>query len=125
LGSLLVQRIRRMTIIVSNSGRGAAITNVKVDVKAPVGWDVFIEPKEISAIQPKESGIVVLKVKVPIDTLPSEYKLQVNVKSDQTTVKEEFKVTVKEKSYSLIWGSLIVSASILSLVLIFRKFGRK
>ncbi|AEA46298.1 NEW3 domain-containing protein [Archaeoglobus veneficus] len=118
-------KVSEFKLIITNSGKGAAITNVKIDVRAPAGWDVFIEPKEIPAIQPGESMVTMLRVVVPADTIPSEYKLEVHVKSDQSAVQEDLRVVVKEKSYSLILGGMIILVSIVSLVLIFRKFGRK
>ncbi|HIE13839.1 TPA: hypothetical protein EYP70_01055 [Candidatus Bathyarchaeota archaeon] len=112
-------------IIIANSGRGAPITNIKIDAAAPVGWEVFIEPEEIPAIQPGDSKNVIIMVLPASDTIPSEYKVQVEVTSDQSAVKEDFRVVVKERSYSPLVGGLVILASLISLILIFRKFGRK
>ncbi len=111
--------------VIMNSGTGVSITNISIDVSAPKGWKVEVEPSHIPVIKPLEPREITVKVRIPPDSVPSEYKLGIKAVSDQVASKSEVKIIVKEKSYTAIIGGAIVIGAIVGLVLIFRKFGRR
>ncbi|RLI76294.1 hypothetical protein DRP05_13190 [Archaeoglobales archaeon] len=110
--------------ILRNVGRGATLTNINLTVSTPSNWKVSINPSSIPALEAGNSMPVKITAYIPADTLPSEYKLRVNIKSDQVNEQEEFRVIVKERSYAGIIGGAIIIAA-LGLTVIFRKFGRR
>ena len=115
----------KLRFLLMNSGRGTSVTNVKVKVESPSGWSASAEPSQIAALKPGGDVMVTVNAIVPHDALPSEYRLKVKAESDQTSLQEEFKVVVKEKSNATIFGGAIIVISALTLLLIYRKFGRR
>ncbi len=67
--------------ILRNVGRGATLTNINLTVSAPSNWKVSINPSSIPALEAGNSIPVKITAYIPVDTLPSEYKLRVNIKS--------------------------------------------
>ncbi len=111
--------------MVGNYGRGVTLTNVNISVSTPRGWIVTVTPNEILSLSPGETIPIKVRIHVPPDAIPSEYRIEFAVKSDQTQTKEEIKVIVKEKSYTTIIGIVVVVAAVLFLVYVFRKVGRR
>ncbi len=120
-----VGEIKNINAVLRNIGRGATLTNVNISVEAPHGWKISVDPSIIPAIEPYESVPVKITVSIPPDTIPSEYRLKVNILSDQIESSEELKIVVKERSYAHIIGAAIIFAAIAGVLLIFRKFGRR
>ncbi|MET1125168.1 MAG: NEW3 domain-containing protein [Archaeoglobaceae archaeon] len=120
-----VGEIRDINAIVRNVGRGATLTNVNISVEAPRGWEVDVRPSVVPAIEPYEGVPVKITVSVPPDAIPSEYKLKVEITSDQTGSTEELRIVVREKSYATVIGVAIVIAAVAGVLLVFRKFGRR
>jgi len=108
-----------------NVGKGAMLTNINISVESPPNWKVDVKPSQIPALEAGDGVLVKISAHIPPDTIPSEYKLKVNIKSDQAEIKEDLKVIVTEKSYSAIIGAIIIIASLAGLVVIFKKFGRR
>ena len=114
-----------MELIVSNSGLGGTITNIKPGVSAPSGWNARLSPKEVASLKPGESETFTIKITPPGDIETSDYKVTVNVKSDQLAQEEIFRIIVKESSNVPLYGALIIIVVVLSLFFVFRKFGRR
>jgi uncharacterized membrane protein len=115
----------KLRFLLMNSGRGASITNLKVEADAPTGWSASAEPSQIAALMPGDSVMVTLNAVIPPDAIPSEYRLKVKAEGDQTSLQEEFRVVVKEKSNAAIIGGAIILLSLLTLFVIYRRFGRR
>ena len=115
----------KLRFLLMNSGRGASITNPKVDAEASSGWSVSAEPSQISSLKPGDSVMVTVSAAVPPDALPSEYRLKVKAESDQTSPQEEFRVIVKERSNAALIGGAVIALSVLLLLVVYRKFGRR
>lgn len=120
-----VGEVRSINAVIRNIGRGATLTNVNISAEAPRGWKVDIYPSSVPAIEPYERVPVKITVNVPPDTIPSEYKLKVDIMSDQIKSTEELRIIVKEKSYAAVIGAAIIIAAIAGVLLIIRKFGRR
>ncbi len=118
-------KVVELRFLLMNSGRGASVTNLRIDAEVPSGWSVSAEPSQISALMPGDSVMVTVSTVIPSDTLPSEYKVKVKAEGDQTSLQEEFKVVVKEKSNAALIGGAVIVISFLVLLVIYRKFGRR
>ena len=112
-------------LITSNSGLGGTITNVKPEISAPSGWTARLSPKEVASLKPGQSETFIIKITPPGDIETSDYKVTVNVKSDQLEKEEVFRIMVEESSNIPIYGALIIVSVILSLALMFKKYGRR
>lgn len=117
--------VATLKFLLVNSGRGASIINLKVNAEAPSGWSVSVEPSQISALMPGDSVRVTVSAAVPPDAIPSEYRLKVMAESDQTSLQEDFRIIVKERSNAALIGGAVIASSFLLLLLIYRKFGRR
>ncbi len=111
--------------ILINAGTGATLTNINISVDAPSNWRVSVTPSSIPALKAGERLPIRIVAYIPPDTLPSEYRLRVNIKSDQVEKMDEIRVIVKETSYATVIGGGVIAAALLCLVIVFRKFGRR
>jgi len=119
-GDSLTFRIR-----LTNTGNAGTLTNVKTTVSAPDGWNAQITPETVSGIAPGESADVTLKIVPPGNIVASEYKITVKVASDQTEVKDDFRVQVKEQSLVAVFGILALILVAGSVYYLFRKYSRR
>ncbi|WP_202319929.1 COG1470 family protein [Archaeoglobus neptunius] len=110
---------------VTNAGRGAKLTNVKVNLELPEGWEGKVEPELIPVLGPGDDGIVNLKIKVPANAKPSEYRVTVKVLSDQIDTTDRISVIVRERSYATYVGLGIIAVALISLILLIKKVGRR
>jgi uncharacterized membrane protein len=110
--------------ILRNSGT-SSVTNINFTITPPSKWDVEIEPPFIPAIEPYDSHPITMRIHIPSDQIPGEYKIKLTIKSDQTSMEEQIRVIVKEKSSASIIGGAIILLAIVALAFIFKKFGRR
>ncbi|HEX3001427.1 MAG TPA: NEW3 domain-containing protein, partial [Methanoregula sp.] len=119
-GDSLMFKIR-----LTNTGNAGTLTNVKTTVLAPDGWNAQIIPETIAGIAPGESADVTLKIVPPGNIVASEYKITVKVTSDQTEVKDDFRVQVKEQSLVAVFGILALILVAGGVYYLFRKYSRR
>ena len=112
-------------ITVANGGDAGALTNVKIDVGAPEGWEAEITPKTVASIQPDEKNTITIKVTPPANIVASEYKITVKVTSDQTEQSDEFHILIKEQSMIAGVGVLVVGLVCGGVYYMFRKYKRR
>ncbi|ADN36081.1 Alpha-galactosidase, NPCBM associated NEW3 domain protein [Methanolacinia petrolearia DSM 11571] len=114
-----------LSMTISNKGSGEALTNVRVEVSAPDGWNVRTTPTTIPSIQPGEKATVNLKVTPPANIAASDYKISVKVISDQEEDTEEIKIIVSESSLVGIFGVLLLAGACFGVYYYFRKHERR
>jgi uncharacterized membrane protein len=112
-------------MILSNAGEGTVLTNINIGTNAPSNWWIDVRPSKIPALKEGEDVIVKINSYIPEDTIPSEYKLKITIESDQTTMNEELKIIVTEKSYTTIIGGMITITALTGLLIAFKKLGRR
>ncbi|MFA5268114.1 MAG: NEW3 domain-containing protein [Methanoregula sp.] len=112
-------------IRVTNAGNAGTLTNVKTTVSAPDGWNAEISPETIAGIPPGGSSDVQLRIVPPGNIVASEYKITVKVASDQTTVKDDFRVVVKEQSLVAVFGIALLLLISGGVYYMFRKYSRR
>lgn len=110
---------------VVNSGRGVTLTNVKVKLELPQGWSGEVSPEVIPSVKPGERGEVNLRIRVPPDAKPSEYRITVETTSDQVTMSDRISVVVGESSAATFVGLGIIAVTILALIILIKKVGRR
>ena len=114
-----------LSMTISNKGSGEALTNVRVEVSAPDGWNVRTTPSTIPSIQPGQKAVVNLKVTPPANIAASDYKISVKVISDQEEDTEEIKIIVSESSLVGIFGVLLLAGACFGVYYYFRKHERR
>lgn len=112
---------------IKNSGVGATLTNIRVSVTLPNSdWTLEdISPELIPSLRAGESYPVSMRISIPADASPSEYKLTVTASADQTQTSERITFVVQEKGYSTFLGLGIIIASLVGLYFLVRKVGRR
>lgn len=110
---------------ISNNGNGEALTNVQTEVTTPDGWSVQVSPEEITSIEPGDKQTVFLTVIPPANIAASEYKISLNVVSDEEEEGDDIRIIIKENSYVGILGILLLLAVIGGVFYFFRKHARR
>lgn len=112
---------------IKNSGAGTTLTNIRVSAVLPnSAWTLEdISPELIPSLKAGESYPVVIKISIPSDASPSEYKITVTVVSDQIETSERITFVVQEKGYSTFLGLGIIVASLVGIYFLIRKVGRR
>ena len=110
---------------VSNSGLGGTVTLIKPEISAPDGWSARVSPKEVTSLSPGESEIFLIKITPPVDIATDDYRVTVDVKSDQLEESVDYRIMVRDTSNIPLYGLLIVIAALASLFVMFRKYGRR
>jgi uncharacterized membrane protein len=110
---------------VANAGTGGALTNVGINMSAPEGWRVTVDPASVASLEPGERATVKVTVVPPADIVAGEYKIVAAVKSDQARGDDEYRIVVKEQSYVAVLGLLVMAGIAAGLWYMFRKYGRR
>ncbi|AEC52865.1 hypothetical protein PNA2_1951 [Pyrococcus sp. NA2] len=103
----------------------APITNIKVEVEGPQGWDIKVDPSQIPSLSPKDRESVRLSIKVPEGTTAGDYRIKITVKSDQTEWSDVLRVVVRQKSTSTYLGIVILILAFGFVVFMVRRVGRR
>jgi uncharacterized membrane protein len=112
-------------IRLTNAGNAGSLTNVKTTIAAPDGWNAEITPETVAGIPPGESADVSVRIVPPGNIVASEYKITVKVTSDQTEVKDDFRVQVKEQSLVAVFGIMLLALIAGAVYYMFRKYSRR
>jgi|GEM_PF-4696462 len=112
-------------IYISNSGNGGALTNVYPDITAPSGWIVSSSPNSTNTIKAGQMQEFTISVQSPGNIAPSDYDVNVVVKSDQAQSSEDFRITIASSSIIPYIGGGIILVIVVGLVLMYRKYGRR
>ncbi|MEN6611082.1 MAG: NEW3 domain-containing protein [Methanoregulaceae archaeon] len=112
-------------LTISNAGTAGALTNIKVSISAPDGWNADVDPETIAGIEPGVSAKVNVRIVPPADIVASDYKVNVKVVSDQTEKSDDFRVVVHEQSFFTILGIGIIVLIGGGVYLAFRKYNRR
>jgi uncharacterized membrane protein len=113
-------------IYVTNSGDGGALTNVYPDITAPSGWVVSSSPNSTNSIAAGSTQTFEITVQSPGDIVASDYDVDVNVMSDQSSSgATDFRITIATSSIIPYVGGGIILVVIVGLALVYRKYGRR
>lgn len=110
---------------ITNNGNGDALTKVQTVVTTPDGWSVDVSPEEITSIGPGEKKTVTVTVVPPANIAASEYKITLNVVSDEEEESDDIRIIIKEQSYVGIIGILLLGVIAGGVFYFFRKHARR
>ena len=112
-------------VYVTNTGNGAALTNVGLETKAPEGWLVQVSPNSTNSIKAGQSQTFRVKVTPPGNIVASDYDVTIKAKSDQATKEKDYRITITVDSYIPYIGGAIILVVVGALFLVYRKYGRR
>lgn len=111
---------------VKNTGVGTTLTNIKISASVPSGWEILdVQPELIPSLKAGESKPVNIKISIPADASPSEYRMTMSLSADQTSTTERITVIVQEKGYATFLGLAIIAISLFGLYVIVKRIGRR
>lgn len=112
-------------VYVTNTGNGAALTNVFLDIKAPTGWLIQVTPNQTNSIKAGGSQTFRVQVTPPGNLVASDYDITIMAKSDQAEKEKDYRVTITVDSYIPYIGAATIGLVLVGLVLIYTKYGRR
>jgi len=110
---------------VSNAGTGGTLTNIGINMSAPEGWRVTVDPASVASLDPGERATMQVTVVPPADIVAGEYKVVAAENSDQAEVEDEYRIVATEQSYVAVLGLLVMVGVAAGLWYMFRKYGRR
>ncbi len=114
----------QIELLVKNTG-SVALKNVKLTGSNPKGWKVSFDKKEINDIEPGKVVKTYATIEASDDAVAGDYITNITAKVPEVTSKLSFRVGVKTP---LIWGWIgvfVIVAALGSVVMLFRKYGRR
>ena len=113
-------------VSVRNSGR-VTLTNVEVTVEGPDGWTTEVTPQNFGSLDRYRSGRATLTVEPPEETGQGDYFIDVSASSEQVGIDEpqQIRVNISEKSGLRYIGIILMIASLLALLTVYWRFGRR
>jgi len=115
---------KRLELIVRNNG-SSPITNLKMDRRAPVDWDVVFDPKEIPNLEPGESTQVFATIQASKKAIAGVYMATLEATNPEVSEKAAFRVSVKTP---VVWGWLgvmLILGVFGGIFQLFNKYGRR
>ena len=110
---------------IQNKGKGETLSNIQLDLTVPQGWRSNITPKTISSIEPGADEPVILKIEPLAGTSASEYKVSLNIVSDQQKKTEDLMVIIREDMIFMYIGLVIISLILFGVYYFFKKYERR
>ncbi|NJE00322.1 NEW3 domain-containing protein [Thermococcus sp. JdF3] len=114
----------KTTVRAYNTGT-SPLTNVRLEVKAPKGWNVKVEPRKVPSLGRDDEVEFTIEVAVPENVDAGDYLITVNAISDQKTKEASIRVTVSKGSGQTYLGLAIILGALLVLGLLLRRYGRR
>ncbi|MFQ6081386.1 MAG: NEW3 domain-containing protein [Candidatus Bathyarchaeia archaeon] len=114
---------KEITLIVENEGT-ADLRDVKISCSAPYGWKAVVSPEGVDILPVGESVSVSLTISPPAGTIAGDYSVTARVRTPESSDEIKLRITVTKPTLWGIIGAVVVVASILGLMLVFRKYGR-
>jgi hypothetical protein len=104
------------------------LDNIEVEVDSPFSWIERVEPERISTLAINQEGRIEVFVTPPADIIPGRYEVRVSTTSltDDLPIRGEDKtITIQIAQQANVYGTLIILALIIALVLGIVVFGIK
>ncbi|MEM3793486.1 MAG: NEW3 domain-containing protein [Candidatus Bathyarchaeia archaeon] len=110
-----------------NSG-DSDLSNVKLisSGEVPDGFAVTVDPSVIASLEPNAESSFSVLIETETSVNAGSYYLSFKVQSDQTETSEfSLRVDVRQQASYLTVGAILVMATVIALILVFRRFGRR
>ena len=116
-----------LTVPVELRNQGnAPLNNVELQTTTPNGWSETVNPKQVDLREKYEDRTITVELTVPQSIQSGDYFYEVSAKSDEAeTQPSEFRIHVQKKSGLSYVGLGLMAVSLLGLIIVYRKFGRR
>ncbi|MEM4576720.1 MAG: NEW3 domain-containing protein [Candidatus Nezhaarchaeales archaeon] len=114
---------KEIVLVVENAGN-TNLLNMWFACYAPSGWRTSLSTDRINILPQGSSTLVSLLVTPPSGALAGDYSLVVRAYTMETSTEITLRLTVIKPTYWGIVGLVVVVASVLGLVVVFRRYGR-
>lgn len=116
-----------LTIPVELRNRGnAPLNNVELDTTSPDGWSETVSPQQVDLRERYEDRTIMVELTVPQSVQSGDYFFEVSANSDEAeTQPREVRIHVQKKSGLSYVGIGLMAVSLLGLIIVYRKFGRR
>jgi len=111
-------------ILLVNTGT-AAIEDIALSATTPEGWSITFDPEKIDSLEPDLEREIDVVIRPPKKTVAGDYRITLKADSERGIESLELRVTVLT---STLWGWAgigITAGVIASLVILFRRLGRR
>ncbi len=110
---------------VKNTGYNA-ISNVKVTITSvPKNIEVEVDPKEIPAIMPGETGRFVLTVSVSPEATAGDYFIEFKVEAEDISIIRLLRIGVRQRGEIAYVGLIMIVLVIIALAFLYRRYGQR
>jgi uncharacterized membrane protein len=115
---------KNVEFVISNTGT-VALSRIRIGSTKPSGWEVTFEPSEIATIEPGQNALITATIKADKKAIAGDYVTNITARCSEVTSQLSFRVAVKTP---MLWGwigILIIILALGSIILLFRKYGRR
>ncbi|WP_456474680.1 COG1470 family protein [Candidatus Pyrohabitans sp.] len=110
---------------VANTGKNT-LTGIELSLEIPEGWSYEIVPESVKKLQPGKAADFSVTILPPADAGIGDYFLKLRAKAEQTKAEDvSLRITVQQKSSYGYAGIAVAILSVIMLLAIYRKFGRR
>ena len=115
---------KKIPLIIRNAG-SSDLDYIEMTTTKPLNWEVLFEPKMVDKLTPGSEATVYATIQSDSKSIPGDYIVNIEAKTPETSSKVAIRVTVKTP---MIWGWVgiaIILAALLSVLRLFKKYGRR
>jgi len=115
---------KNLELVITNTG-SMTLSNIRLGSTKPSGWEVTFEPSEIATVEPGNNALIIATIKADKKAIAGDYATNITARCSEVTSQLSFRVSVKTP---MLWGwigILIILISLGSIILLFRKYGRR
>lgn len=115
----------RIPVELRNRGN-APLNNLKLETTTPDGWSETVRPKKVNLRERYEDRTITAELTVPQSIESGDYFFEVSANSDEAeTQPREVRIHIQKKSGLSYVGIGLMALSLLGLIIVYRKFGRR
>ena len=118
-----VGKSQTVALNVINSGN-IDLQNVNLNSQAPSGWTVEFSESTIDLLPAGQTKEVTVNVTPGKDAMSGDYAMKISAKNSQTSIDQNFRVTVKTSTLWGVVGICMIGLILLGVSEVFRRFGR-
>ncbi len=122
--NVVAGKAKTVTVTLKNEGTSDA-DEIKLSSYKPNNWSVTFNPDSVKNLKAKDQVQLEATITSASDAITGDYSVSVTAKTEQSSVTQNFRVTVRTSSWWGLISILIIGCAAVILVLAIRKFGRR
>lgn len=116
-----------LSVPVDIRNRGeTSLENIELETDGPDGWEMSVSPKEVDLDERFDDRTIIVELTAPESVESGDYFLGLSAVSEKTeTNEEEVRIHVQKKSGLSYAGIGLMALSLIGLITVYRRFGRR